>query len=196
MLLWTTMPKSLYVSTVLRHGYYVCDTSKCGMLELDSATKQFQKAYDWMSAQMQEYIGPPPPNVKYPVWAWHKLRGLRKRPDLRWVEFRGFLEPMVLLECDIPDAQVLLSDEEMWTYGPLNDIPCFAVDDVASDAERSWYYDDHSISDNRKESWKLKTWQKIFHVAVAQHVQATFWILRAKDIKRVWVFNEWRKPKE
>ncbi len=49
---------------------------------------------------MAEKIGPPPEGIKYPVWAWYRLRTRQARPDLRWVEFRGAAKEMVLIELD------------------------------------------------------------------------------------------------
>ena len=59
----------------------------------------FKAAYDWMVAQMQARLGTRPP--AYPIWVWPK------RPDLRHA---GPL--LVLLECRLDPAQVLLSETQ------------------------------------------------------------------------------------
>ena len=78
--------------------------------------EDFQPAYNWMSAQMEEAIGPAPPNVKYPVWPWYECEGVRRRPDMRsfgryWAE-KG--TPIVLLTVDVPSHLIVLSDFDQW----------------------------------------------------------------------------------
>lgn len=50
MKLWTTMPKEVYVNTVLKNGVYICDPPKCDMLLDDTEDKQFGRAYAWILA--------------------------------------------------------------------------------------------------------------------------------------------------
>ena len=112
MRLWTTMPKEVYENTILKTGEYICGPLKCDMLLDDTDDQQFARAYSWMKAYMTEKIGPAPAGVIHPVWAWYKLRGRHARPDLRWVEFKEYREPMVLLEMEIDGDKMVLSDEE------------------------------------------------------------------------------------
>lgn len=121
MRLWTTMPARVYKETIEKTGIYQCDPDKSEVLTWDDSGRQFANAYDWMSRYMTEKIGPPPEGIKYPVWAWYRLRTRQARPDLRWVEFRGAANEMVLIELEKEDSQVVLSDEEIWTVAQLND---------------------------------------------------------------------------
>ena len=184
MKLWTTMPKSVYEDTIIKKGKYVCNENKCGMLLEDSTTHQFQNAYDWLVNYMTRIIGPAPDGIKYPVWAWYRLRGREKRPDLSWVEYKGFKEPMVLLEIEISDNKVVLSDEEKWTCAQLNNAPWCDTDE-----ELDWYYDDNSVSSKEKEEFKNKSWYKVFNIDESQNVQATFWEIRKENVKKVWYYN-------
>ena len=97
MRLWTTMPARVYKETIEKTGIYQCDPDKSEVLTWDDSGRQFANAYDWMSRYMTEKIGPPPEGIKYPVWAWYRLRTRQARPDLRWVEFRGAANEMVLM---------------------------------------------------------------------------------------------------
>ena len=110
MKLWTLQPVEVYDS-IMKDGAYRCkpELSEC-LTEMN-----FYDAYDWLVEQMKEKIGQPPQNVKYPVWAWHTTYGKHKKPDLRRMDFRS-KEPMVCLEIEKPDNEVLLSDEENWHF--------------------------------------------------------------------------------
>ncbi len=108
--LWTLQPVEVYGS-IMKDGAYRCkpELSEC-LTEMN-----FYDAYDWLVEQMKEKIGQPPQNVKYPVWAWHTTYGKHKKSDLRQMDFRS-KEPMVCLEIEKSDDQVLLSDEENWHF--------------------------------------------------------------------------------
>ena len=185
MKLWTTMPKEVYVNTVLKNGVYICDSSKCDMLLYDTEDKQFGRAYAWMEAYMAEKIGMAPVKGIHPVWAWYKLRGRHKKPDLRWTEFRWYKEPMVLLELEVPDDKAVLSDEEKWTCAQLNDSAWCDTEE-----ELDWYYDDPDAVPREREVFKKKSWYRIFDIENSENVQATFWILPKENIKKMWEYNK------
>lgn len=77
---------------------------------------QWPEAYRWMTDQMHERIGPPPKNTMVPLWGWYQWAGTeRKRPDLRTLRHHWGPEGnYVLLECEINDQHVLLSDFDAW----------------------------------------------------------------------------------
>lgn len=82
------------------------------------ADRDFLPAYDWMATQMRDRIGQPPTRrVSVPIWAWQQYDGAHgKRPDLRSsghlpTGTRGYR-----IAFTIPDADVLLSDFELWHY--------------------------------------------------------------------------------
>lgn len=154
------------------------------MLLDDTDDQQFAWAYSWMEAYMTEKIGPAPVGVIHPVWAWYKLRGRHARPDLRWVEFKEYREPMVLLELEIDDDKVVLSDEEKWICAQLNNSAW-----CDTDAELDWYYDNPNVTQNERETFKNKSWYRIFDIENSENVQATFWKLSNKDIRNVWSYN-------
>lgn len=179
MILWSLQPLDVYQS-IIETGFYHCkpELSKC-IQELN-----FTAAYDWLVDQMKKRIGPPPPNVKYPVWAWHTTYWKHKKPDLRRSEFRDNNTPMVCLEIEKPDDQVLLSDEENW-YDVLG----------------NWYFSETEAEHNRfetlpfdeQEILKKQSWEKVFLVDPFENkwyrrgmfIQATFWELKKDDIRKV-----------
>ena len=185
--LWTVMPKSVYQTTILSNGVYLCNDNKCRFMRED---KKIEKAYNWLSEKMKQLIGNPiDPNTKHPVWAWYQLRNKQERPDLRWIEFKGYREPMVLIEFCKNRQDILLSDEPRWTYGPLNDCPCWSMNKQTCNQERNWYYE-LDVPPESKETWKKETWNRVFDVSNTEHIQATFWQLQRSEIKKVWIFNE------
>lgn len=62
--------------------------------------------YQWLSKQLASRVSPPPKGIRYPVWAWYSWEG-KRRPDLRTYRDEA---PGIMLELDIPDNEVLLSD--------------------------------------------------------------------------------------
>lgn len=188
MKLWTCMPQQVYQHTLGNNIPYICNPDQCDMLTPDTPDGQIRNAYDWMAEQLKSKVGTPDlSDIQLPVWAWYRLRGRQSRPDLRWTEFRFYDEPMVLLEIEKDDSQVLLSDEERWTWACLNNVPCYNLDDTISEQEFNRY---HNMTDvSARETWKRQTWQRIFDIEEAQHVQAVFWILYPNDVKNVQEFH-------
>ena len=70
----------------------------------------YRFAYDWLSNQMALRIGPPPENVRYPVWAWYQWEGKRKRRDLRQSGYAKRGTPMVQITFEADPDSFLLSD--------------------------------------------------------------------------------------
>ncbi|SHN00532.1 protein of unknown function [Anaerosporobacter mobilis DSM 15930] len=164
MILWTIQHKSAYEkmrkSGVLRaNEAHLCDDS-------------FTEAYLWMSGQMTKRIGNSPEGVIFPVWAWYKWEGERKRLDMRahgrhWGT-KG--SPIVLLTVDVPENFVLLSDFDYW-HVVLNN-----GDIIFPHCEEAIYSQEE----------KKKSWENIFDIDCSydgeQHqyltTQATLWEMR------------------
>ena len=188
MKLWTLQPVEVY-NFIMKNGVYRCkpELSEC-LTEMN-----FYDAYDWLVGQMKEKIGQPPQNVKYPVWAWHTTYGKHKKPDLRRMDFKS-KEPMVCLEIEKSDDQVLLSDEENWHFVLSN-----------------WYFskseEDYNtfelMSPDEQEIIKRKSWERIFlidtfkddWISRGMFIQATFWELKKSDIRKVIYYGKRRKYK-
>lgn len=74
----------------------------------------FRFAYDWLTDKMRCMVGEPPKNIKYPIWAWYMWEGKRKRRDLRYGGYAKRGTPLVQLEIEVPDNEVVLSDFDDW----------------------------------------------------------------------------------
>lgn len=73
------------------------------------------EAYAWIERQLIKRVGPPPQEDAAPLWGWFQCHDAsRKRPDLRAV--RHWYQPAeyVLIECELPEEGVMLSDYEAW----------------------------------------------------------------------------------
>lgn len=84
--------------------------------------------YKWMYQQMIQRIADYDDSM---IWVWIK------RPDLRQSGYLNPGEKGVLLEIDINETQVLLSDFEMWHVVLMN-LPVKFSDNENIDKEKSW----------------------------------------------------------
>ena len=177
MRLWTIQTKAVF-NTLQETGTYICnpDLSIC-LAELD-----FYIPYNWLCNQMEKRIGKRPANIKYPVWAWHTLYGRHSKPDLRWTEFRHLESDSVCMEIEIPDGQVLLSNEEDWHY-VLNDwFNTKYKSELTFEQAEEWF---QKLSDHQKRIEKEKSWEYIFDVKDCPFIQATFWELKKENIVNI-----------
>jgi len=80
------------------------------------STSSWPHAYDWMREQLTERVGEPSHSDAMPLWGWYQWAGVAKKcPDLRFVRHHWGPEGNhVLIECELPNDQVLLSDHDAW----------------------------------------------------------------------------------
>lgn len=186
MRLWTIQPETLYEKLQSEKIFHCVPEHSELITEFG-----FGPAYDWMAEQMCERIGPPPRGVQYPIWAWHTIEWKHAKPDLRRSEFRGYKTPQVCLDIEVPDKEVLLSNEDMW-HMVLNDgYYGDACSDEDYEAEEKWL---DSLTTQEQIAVKRQSWKKIFDVFPAResewdchgkYIQATFWSLRLDQVKGV-----------
>ena len=137
----------------------------------------FLKPYEWIAAQMNKRIGPPPKGVRFPIWAFYQWEGQRKRLDMRTHRRWGKAgTPIVLLTIDVPDELVLLSNFDMW-HCVLNQSLCPIAEE-----------DD--IEEPTQEEIE-NSWNNIFSIDAdapywdtPKTTQATFW-----ELRREWVIK-------
>lgn len=155
----------------------------------DRVDELWKKSYDWLVGEMIKKIGKPPSGVHYPLWAWHTLDGKRNKPDLRMGGYAKRGERQVLIEFEIPDDKVVLTDFCLWHF-VLNDFWIIdAVDDNEWEEKHKWF-ENHSQEEQK--ILKVKSWQKVFDTHKAESkftqtgydIQATFW-----ELKREWVIS-------
>ena len=136
---------------------------------------------------MRARIGHPPEGVKYPVWAWFKIDGAHRKPDLRkerWNYGNGG-KPYACIEIELPDNEVLLSDFDAWSI--------ILMDALLSETEEEDKAQDEfylGLSSDEQYAYKQNNWRRVFDIAPFDNgwirrgdwVQATFWELRKDHI--------------
>ncbi|WP_321393970.1 DUF3841 domain-containing protein [Emcibacter sp.] len=178
-----------------RHGELMAKRHHC--------SDSWPQAYDWMKAQLTRRIGPPPLENTEPLWGWYQWNNERqKRPDLRSVRHNWSPPgPYVMLECELPVHEVLLSDFGAWHF-PLNDWHLALQE---QEDERFSQALDHAY--HRKDRAKLeilqrekeKSWEVIFDLQALDHedwklipekeIQACFWQIKVDKVKSVTKFT-------
>jgi len=135
----------------------------------------FKEAYQWLCVEMEKAdIGL---KGRPPVWAW------TRRPDLRYSAHGQKGETLYLLELDVPDDEILVSNFGAW-HCVLN--PCFVT---MNDAEFHKMWDDDSpYSDQEIE----ESWQRIFDLELVagpdnygDDCQATFPVIDQSYIRKM-----------
>ncbi|WP_315122009.1 DUF3841 domain-containing protein [uncultured Clostridium sp.] len=164
--------------------------------------------YSWMSDEMKKRIGlPTSENIEYPIWAWYQWKDDKhKRPDLRC---SGHLEKGakgVLLELEVEEENVLLSDffafNSILNHGYIaNSEEEF---DKFYDELESYGYNHQDLQSTNIKSdildqFKLKlfqSWEKIFDLErdvdedwegknEDKPIQATMWKLKWEQVVSV-----------
>lgn len=153
--------------------------NKTGILVASEEFAMFEDEYTWIANQMKEKgIFPADENTKYPIWAWYKWSGKRKKMDMREGGFAKRGTPLVQLEIEIPAQDVLLSDFDLWHY-VLNKWPL-----TAPKGEIEPLFNQKELEES---------WQKIFDLGWAvneygikkenQSIQATLWQVKLEQVK-------------
>jgi hypothetical protein len=195
MTIWTIKPLNVY-EELLEQGIFRCDPANENFWGVIS--EEFKYAYDWLVKQMKIKVGIPPKDVLYPIWAWALIDGINKKPDLRRTEFNNYAGENVVLELEIPDSDLLLSDEVNWHYC-LNNWYLHGENNKEFD-EAKWeeaevWFD--NLPSDKKQSIKFKSWERILDkndkINDWKFVQATFWELREEQIKSVRRFTGRKK---
>jgi len=175
MILWTIQSIGAY-DFLMSNGY---------LRTLESLSDDyFLDAYEWISKIMTQKIGPPPEKVKYPIWCWYQIRGIKKRPDMRIKGYSNKGDKIVLLTVEVDEKDVLLSDFMTWHIALNNQ---YMADDEEEDNEKSF-----RSPDEIKNSW-LKVfnldYDDEYHGFMKnKSIQATMWEIKIEQIKKVEFF--------
>lgn len=152
---------------------------------LDVGT-HYWTAYHWMAKQMRERLKIPVRRmITFPVWA------NIKKPDLR-VERHHWNGKFVLIEFEMPENEVLLSDYDDWHLvlnhgynGPMKEYNKFEAELKRNGLQFIAF---------EQLPWKYririeKSWERIFEIKKKSEVQATMWEIPLKNVKKVVAFN-------
>jgi len=190
MTVWTIQPASA-LEDIERNGVFRCDESKSFNLSKPDSLKP---AYKWLMGRMEERIGPPPEGVAYPVWAWHTWDFLRQPPEPDSAAFLRTEGEKVLLELDIPENALVLTDYEAW-QGVMMDsfVPGTADPETLEIMARRL----ETLEGEELRREIISSWDNVFitdpvntqEYTRGRYVQATFW-----ELRREYVVNTRRIP--
>lgn len=158
-------------------------------------------AYEWMIEQARQRIGPTPAGCQSLIWAWYQWQDQsRRKPDLRFGAHLPKGTAGVRLELEVDDAQVLLSDFELWHHVlSYTYLPASEADDEAFSAELEQrglsVYTTRPLLDSVYHERIRQSWQRIFdldwsdeYVArprAQKSIQAVFWELHIEQVQHV-----------
>ena len=189
MKLWTFQDRM--VLTVLKEdGVYYPNKCKSEFLE---DYENGRRAYHWMENMLTEKDFPPYLGASM-CWAWYAQYGKHSKPDRRRGLNKGYGDK-VLLELEIPDELVLLSDYIDW-HCVLND-GAIALDSdgipVSDDKLDEWFEWYDSLPADEQWKVKLESWPHILFedadkidLEKYHFVQAVFWQIKWEYVKKVY----------
>ena len=193
MKLWTIQTTEFY-DTLKKNGVVYCDRESW-------LCQEYRDMYDWMANEMRKRIGNPPnPEVRYPIWAWYQYHSRKKpKPPISPNVLDSDQEVGVMLEIEIPDDEVLLSDFDLW-HVPLNGHPI--SDDMklmhrfkAFRATLGGSCDFEDYPEDLKHDIMI-TWSAVFDLRTKlrqwmakamwnRSIQACFWELKLEQVVKV-----------
>lgn len=109
---WTVQTNEAF-AILNRDGVLYCDCPRCARYMDDGNDGVFNRAYDWMMSQMERRIPVSrPQQAAYPLWVWVQVGSYKKEYHPSGNDYTHGKD--VLLELDIPEDQILLSDFDLW----------------------------------------------------------------------------------
>ena len=171
--------------------------------------KDCKVSYDWMAEQMRKRIGEPPiPEIKYPVWVWLQYNSKKDPiPPMSPKEIPSGQETAVMMELDVPDDAVLLSNLDLWIH-PLNGWEiCGKRESKLLEKEKDAYEKSHGKC-RQLSDWSpvihdkiVATWERVFALdwidpyqapnkRQNRSIQGTTWVLRKEWLKVAHIFNK------
>lgn len=151
----------------------------------------FLTSYAWLEKMMLERIGSPEFGNKHPIWAWYKIDGRKRKPDLRRSGYFRRGEEAVLIEFEVDSSQVLLTDFSDW-HIILNS---WSEEDIVSE---STTLDMEGLSlEDLEQPWKkvddnmILYWKDIIldPSSPLKDIQATVWEVKMDQVKKVTHFK-------
>lgn len=164
--------------------------------------------YDWMVDQMRKRIGESPfAEIKYPVWVWQQYNSKKDPiPPMSPKEIPNKENEAVMLELEVPDDMVLLSDLDLWIH-PLNGWEiCGKKESKLFDKEKEAYEKEYGKCKHLSD-WPptlqrkiVATWERVFDLDWIdpyqapskrrnRSIQGTIWFLRKEWLCTAHIFN-------
>ena len=191
-----------FYDELLQNGVVYCNQES-------ETCKDCKVQYDWMVEQMCKRIGEPPmPDIKYPVWVWLQYNSKKDPiPPMSPKDILPEQEKAVMLELEVPDDAVLLSDLDLWIH-PLNGWEiCGKKESKRFEKEKDAYEKEHGKCFHLNQ-WSpaiqdkiVATWERVFDLdwidpyqapspRKNRSIQGTIWLLRKEWLKVAHIFNK------
>lgn len=189
MKIWTFQDPE--VCKIIRQiGIYYPDKNKC---DERNCYPQFEYAYQWITDQMAKKIKPRNNIDPVPIFGWYTQNGKPGVTNLK-LPMNQYQQDMILLELDIPDNEIVLSDYALW-FDVLNNVSCIPAKTEREAKTRDFihYKGITKLFPKKYQVLKEKSWENIFCDAFTEKVdtswrrygfdiQATFWEIRSDMI--------------
>lgn len=162
----------------------------------------FIDSYQWLAKQMivKNVLKSIRNKNNHIIWSWYQWYGCnKKQPDKRFSSVYNFYEePFVMLELEIEDNRVLLSDYEAWHY-VLNYWYLNNERKTEDFVKKYDFYKEKPLNNKKAHDFLINSWQQIFDIKSItktlqyskeqQAIQATFFDLYLSDVKMVHFFE-------
>lgn len=153
-------------------------------------------AYAWITQQLIRRVGPPPDGDCVPLWGWYQCHSASKpRPDLRI--FRHNYPPgqYVLIELELPEPALMLSDFDAWHIALNGHYLPLSEDELAAyQADRERYEADpnEALAEDLRRRY-YASWERIIDMHLLtepdwaapenRSIQACFWLATLENVK-------------
>lgn len=168
MRLWSLQPREV-AERLLAGERFVCDPVLAECYNLDD---NFRQAYGWLIGEMEQTI-PRPDSVELPVWAWYRNYGEQRKPDRRRMLYNRYPREDAILELEVPDGLVLLSDFDSW-HAVLNRFPILTEEEWEADPDREFSPEELAVN-----------WRRVFDCGSKSFVQACLWTIEPEQLLKV-----------
>lgn len=173
------------VESLFEDGVYFINkerSSFCLFNDLD--TDGFTRCYNFIVKKMDELLKKKRnKEIVYPIWAWYKWEGKRKPTPLHNKQYEG----MYRIELEIDKEDALFTDFDLFSFC-LNDpyLPS-SVEDLYEHREKHFSISPELTyeSYNRMLEIYRKEDTDFTYATNKTSIQATFWKLHLKDVKRI-----------
>ena len=163
---------------LLTTGKFFCDPEKSPNLsnEDKDISAVFKRAYNWLVPKIKEKIGAPRKGIKYPVWAWYA----NEDSSIDWRKGAGEVgEIMYRIDFIMDEKDVIATDFEKW-HAVIGDC-------ILTNNEDEYHYWS-TLNKKERESYKRKTWNRIFTIEKDSVCQYNFWELDYKNVINITPF--------
>ncbi|MFC3862568.1 DUF3841 domain-containing protein [Deinococcus antarcticus] len=203
MRVYTLQPVNV-LHTIQRGELYRPDPNLCRAEGFVGDDQSLWRAYRWIAGRLALQHPPPVPEA-LPVWVWATFNHRSPKPDLRR---HHPVTPGVLLELEVDDDRVLLSDFDGWHtalngwfLGSETEVTAFESQCDQKGYGPAGFWQDEDMRQQVTGSWlkclDLDWYDPFWHGADTEtrKTQGVLWELRPEDVKASRIYRGWPSGK-